>query len=104
MTSVLLVAQIILGLLLISVILLQKTGADGLSGLSGSGTGASGGLVTAHSAASFLTKLTVILVMLFMANSILLANLSAKTTDRSSAIIEKVEKKKEQADAAPIAD
>jgi preprotein translocase subunit SecG len=76
MLDILLVVQVVVAILLIIVILLQKSGSDGISGLSGGGSG--GGLVTARTAANFLTRTTVVLAAIFMVNAIALANLSGK--------------------------
>ena len=78
MVNVLLVFHIVIALLLITVILLQKTGSDGLSGLSG---GSNTGVISAQSAANFLTKTTVILASLFIVNALVLGNLSIRTED-----------------------
>ena len=53
---------------------MQKSGTDGLSGLSGNST--SPGIVSAATVAGFLTKTTIFLAVLFICNSLLLANLS----------------------------
>jgi preprotein translocase subunit SecG len=92
MLEILLIVQIVISLLLIGVILLQRTGADSLSGLSGGGNT---GVVSARAAANFLTRTTVILASLFILNSIVLANLSSKTHSDS------IEKKIEQEAAKP---
>ena len=75
MLDILLIVQIIISALLIIVILLQRTGADSLSGLSGGGNT---GVVSARAAANFLSRTTIVLIVAFMANSIVLANLSSK--------------------------
>ncbi len=78
MLDILLIVQIVICLLLVIVILLQRTGADSLSGLSGGGTS---GVVSAKTAANFLSRTTIVLSILFMANSIVLANLSTKKSE-----------------------
>jgi preprotein translocase subunit SecG len=77
MLDILLVVHIVISVLLIIVILLQKNNSDGLAGLGGGGNNM--GLVTARSAANFFTRVTVFLAILFMTNSLLLANLSNQT-------------------------
>ena len=74
MLDILLVVHVIVSVLLIIVILLQKNSSDGLAGLGGGGNNM--GLVNARSAANFFTRVTVFLAVVFMANSLLLANLS----------------------------
>ncbi len=85
MLDILLVVQIVISLLLITVILLQRTGADSLSGLSGGGTT---GVVSAKTAANFLSTTTIILATLFMLNSLILANLSSRPKDGAMKKIE----------------
>jgi preprotein translocase subunit SecG len=102
MLDILLVVHVIISVLLIIVILLQKNNSDGLAGLGGSGSNM--GLVTARSAANFFTRVTIFLAVLFMANSLLLANLSNKGPNEE-ALTEKLKdseaKKKDQ--SLPIA-
>lgn len=98
MLEILLIIQIVIGLLLIGIILLQKTGADSLSGLSGGGNT---GVVSARAAATFLTRTTIILAAAFMLNSIVLANLSTRS---SKTVIEQFENEKKEYDSAPSVD
>ncbi len=77
MIEILLFVHIVIAVLLIAVILLQQTGTDGLSGLGGGGAG-NMGLITARSAANFLTRVTIVLTVLFFVNAIVLANLSSR--------------------------
>jgi preprotein translocase subunit SecG len=86
--DILLFLQAIIGLLLLVVILMQKSGADGLSGLQGSPTNT--GFVSAASVASFLTKTTTILAIAFFCNSLLLANIGS--SKKSSSIIDSAAK------------
>ncbi len=86
MLDILLIVQIVVCLLLVIVILLQKTGADSLSGLSGGGTS---GVVSAKTAANFLSRTTIVLAIIFMANSVVLANLSTKKPEGS--VIKEIE-------------
>jgi preprotein translocase subunit SecG len=74
--------QIIVSLLLVIVILLQKTGADGISGIGGNNMG----VMTAKVASNFLTKTTVVLIVAFMINAIILANLSNKSARKNNKI------------------
>lgn len=78
MFSTLLFVHLIIAILLIIVILLQRTSADGLSGIGG---GNNMGLVSGRSAANFMTKTTIILAILFFSNALVLANLSSKPSD-----------------------
>lgn len=85
MFNTLLFIHLVIAILLIVVILLQRTSADGLSGIGG---GNNMGLVSGRSAANFMTKTTVILATLFFINSLVLANLSSKS---STGITKKME-------------
>ncbi len=78
MLNVLLVVQLIVGILLIALILLQKTAADGLSGLGGGNSG----VVSAQSANSFFKNSTMFLATVFLINSLVLANLSARDPNK----------------------
>jgi preprotein translocase subunit SecG len=87
MINTLLFIHLIIAVLLIIVILLQKTSADGLSGIGGGGNNM--GLVSGRSAASFLSRTTIVLAVVFFANAIVLANLSVqKHTDITEKIKE----------------
>lgn len=97
MLDILLIVQIVISLLLVTVILLQRTGADSLSGLSGGGTS---GVVSAKTAANFLSKTTIILATLFMVNSIILANLSSKP--KNPIVNNIIEEAKEATDAPTV--
>ncbi|WP_253308241.1 MULTISPECIES: preprotein translocase subunit SecG [unclassified Rickettsia] len=75
MINILLFIHIVIAVLLIIVILMQRSGSDGISGLSG---GNNMGVVSAKTVGNFLTKSTVVLATLFLVNAIVLANLSSK--------------------------
>lgn len=90
MINTLLFIHLAIAILLIVVILLQRTGSDGLSGIGGGGGNMN--VVTARSAANLLTKTTVILGVLFFANAILLANISGiKKSGIGEKLIEQTE-------------
>jgi len=88
MQTVLIVFHIIVSLLLVSVILFQRTSSDELKGIGG-GVSDVDSLMSSSSSASFMTKLTSILATIFMINCLVMANLSSRETDIS--IINKVE-------------
>lgn len=81
MLNTLLFIHIVIAMLLIIVVLLQKTGTDGLSGIGGGASGGNMGLVSSRSAATFLTRVTAILAILFFVNALILGNLSSKKND-----------------------
>lgn len=76
LTTFLLVVHTLIAILLVGVILLQKSEGGGL----GIGGGTGGGLMTARGAANLLTRLTTIFGGLFILTSILLAVLAAGTS------------------------
>ena len=103
MLNTFLFIHLVVALLLIAVILLQKTSTDGLSGIGGGNS--MGGIMTGRAAANFLTKTTVILAVAFFVNSMILANLSTK---KHTDIVTKLEHEhktetKSEDDALPIA-
>ena len=89
MLNTLLFIHLVVALLLVAVVLLQKTSTDGLSGIGGGGNNM--GLMSGRSTANFLTKTTIILGVAFFANSLLLANLSSQSSKSTSSKIEKLE-------------
>ena len=80
--TVLLAAHILLALLLIGVILLQQ--GKGATAGAAFGSGASSTVFGARGSASFLTRLTAILAVLFFSNSLLLAYLYSQTSQPKS--------------------
>jgi preprotein translocase subunit SecG len=95
-----LIIQIVLAVLLIAIVLFQKTGSDGIANLGGGNGNA--GLVNNHTAASILTKTTMILAALFMINSLILANISSKNKKNSS-VVEKHQQQKNKEIDVPVA-
>ncbi|MEK6733516.1 MAG: preprotein translocase subunit SecG [Pseudomonadota bacterium] len=114
MQLVFLTIQIILAIAIIGAVLLQRNGTDGLGSLSGSGSGMSGAnIISGRSSASFLSKATTFLMILFMINSIVLGNLSARegkkqspleTIERQKEDNEKPIKEKQEAPQAPVSE
>lgn len=88
MFNTLLFVHFIVSVLLIIVILLQKTSSDGLSGI---GSSHNNMLVSRGTISSFLTRTTVILAIIFFVNAIMLANLSSKSRNSIEKVIEKEE-------------
>lgn len=108
MLDILLVIHVVVAILLIAVILLQRNSADALAGLGGGG-GGNMGIVTARSATNFMTRMTVVLAIAFMGNSLVLANLSNKSTKHhdESGLAEQLEDKaakKESTKKVPMAE
>jgi preprotein translocase subunit SecG len=101
MQIILLVVQIILAVLLVGIILIQRSNSDGLSGLGG---GSNNGLISSKSSASFLTKTTAILATFFMINSLVLANLASKTNNDHSVIDQYINNKDNSLDSKKVHD
>lgn len=104
MLDILLVVHVVIAILLITVILLQKNSADALAGLSGGGNNM--GIVSARGAANFMTRMTVILAIAFMTNSLILANLSNKSTSKKDekGLTETLQKETGQSRKVPMAE
>lgn len=91
MEKVFLVIQIILALSLIGIILVQKSSTDGLSGLSGGNSGFN--VIGSRASANILTKLTSLLALFFIVNSIVLSNITSRGNDKAVKIVESIQKK-----------
>jgi len=92
MENIILVLNVILAVVLVIIILLQKSEGGAL------GIGASqDSFVTSRSAGNFLTKLTAIIATLFIITSISLTIISKKQFPTSS-ILEKVEEKEDSSE------
>ena len=89
MENLILILNIILAILLVGVILLQRSEGGAL------GLGVSqDSFVTSRSAGSFLTKVTAIIATLFIITSILLTIISKEEVS-STSVLEKVEEEKD---------
>jgi len=84
MSNIILTVHLILALLLISVVLMQRSDGGGL----GSAGGSNGGLISGRTAATAITKLTWFFAVAFLCTSITLTILSAKKTVSESIVIE----------------
>ena len=89
MENLILILNIILAILLVGVILLQRSEGGAL------GLGASqDSFITSRSAGSFLTKVTAIIATLFIVTSVLLTIMSKEEFSGTS-VLEKVEEEKD---------
>jgi len=89
MENIILVLNIILAILLVGIILLQKSEGGAL------GIGASqDSFISSRSASNFLSKTTGIIATIFIITSILMTILSQKEISRTS-VLEKIEEKQE---------
>ena len=96
MENIILVLNVILAILLVAIILLQKSEGEAL------GLGASQDtFVTSRSAGSFLTKATAIIATLFIITSISLTIISNKEVS-SSSVLEKVEEEEQDSSEPEI--
>lgn len=85
MENVVLTVHLILALLLVGVVLLQRSEGGGLGMGSGSG-GAGGGLMTGRQAANALSKATWIIAIAFLVTSLSLTLIAARKSSVSSVI------------------
>ena len=97
MINILLVLNIIVVVLLIGIILLQKS-QGGVLGMGGNGS--KNGLFTARSAGNFVTKLTYILAALFFIICITLAALVSRREHNSSFISNMLEREQDAKEIA----
>lgn len=100
MYDFLLIVQTIVVLMLIGIILIQRSDSDGF----GTGTGGGGGnqFMTGRASANLLTRTTAILATIFIVLSLALAKMSSGT---SSSIVDLVEQPAQQAPvSAPLID
>lgn len=88
METILLVLQMIIALVLIGLVLIQRSDSDGM-GLGGSGGGM--GLLSGRAKANALTRATAILAALFMLNSLLFVII---TTSGRGSILDRIEAQK----------
>ena len=101
MLDVFFVIQIVLAVALVASVLLQNSNADGLSGLSGS---SSTGVVSGRASANFMVRLTTVLAILFMVNSIFLGNMVARNSAKKEVSIMHEEKNDSKTKSIPSGD
>jgi len=89
MQTFFIVFHIIVSLVLVGVILLQRSSTDELQGIAGGGSSALDGVMTGASSINFMTRLTSILAFVFILNCLILANLSSKNSGTS--IVDKID-------------
>ena len=95
--SILIVVEALVSLLLIALVLVQKTRGEGLGLAFGSGMGES---LFGSRAGNVLTKATVVLATIFVINTIALANLFSSRYMRASGVERRLQAE-EQAQPAP---
>ena len=101
----LLILQVIIAIVMIILVLLQKSDGDSLSGIGG-GSGGMNAVISSKASANILSKVTMILVGIFMVNCLILASLSnvsrKKTAAELEKIIEQQEKENPSKPATPV--
>ena len=97
--TILLAAHIVLAVLLIGVILIQQ--GKGATAGAAFGSGASSTVFGARGSASFLTRMTSVLALLFFSNSLLLAYLYGQTVEAPS-LLDKIAQSPASSSSAPI--
>ena len=100
MSNIILTVHLILALLLISVVLMQRSEGGGL----GSTGGSDSGLMSGRSAATAMTKLTWFFAVAFLITSITLTIISARETKNQSIISLDDSKKDENTLQIPLPD
>ena len=91
MQTILIVFHIAISVLLVAVILFQRSSSDELQGIGGGASGVDG-LMSSSASANFVTKLTSILATIFMINCLVLSNLASRESE--SGIASKIENRK----------
>jgi preprotein translocase subunit SecG len=86
MTTLLFIIQVFIVVMLVALILVQKTGTDSLAGLSGGGHN----VFSSKGSSNFLTKLTAILATAFMINCLVIAKVSSSSSKDTKSIIDTI--------------
>jgi preprotein translocase subunit SecG len=90
----LLVLQVIIAVVMIILVLLQKSDGDSLSGIGGGSGGLSAG-ISSKATANILSKITMVLIGIFMLNCLILAAMSNATNKKIKSELEEVVKEQE---------
>ncbi len=101
MFTVMLIFHTLICIFLVIVILMQAAKGEGLAGAFGGGGGMSGAVFGGRGAATFLSKATTVLAIVFMVNCSILAFMSSRqtvgTTDSAtSVVVEEAQKEMER--------
>ena len=95
----LLILQLVVAFILIILVLLQKSDGDSLSGIGG-GSGGLNSVMSSKASANLLTKITMILIGVFMLNCLVLASLSNNAKKAIQSDLDKVIEEQEKAGTA----
>ncbi|MDX2083072.1 MAG: preprotein translocase subunit SecG [Rickettsiales bacterium] len=96
----LLILQVIIAFLMIILVLLQKSDGDSLGGIGG-GSGGLNSVMSRKTSANILTKITMVLIGIFMLNCLVLASLSNASRNSIKKELEKTIQEQENS-ATPI--
>jgi preprotein translocase subunit SecG len=96
MMGFVIVIHVLICVLLVISILMQSSKGGGMAGVFGGG-GSMGGVFGGRGAASFLSKVTTWLGVLFAVTTISMALISLKSTSRPKSILQQVSEKEKQA-------
>jgi preprotein translocase subunit SecG len=99
MMGLIIVIHVIVCALMIVSILMQSSKGGGMAGVFGGGS--VGGVFGGRGAASFLSKVTMWLGVLFAATSLSIALLSLRTTQQSKSMLQQVMEKEKTKTASP---
>jgi preprotein translocase subunit SecG len=89
MLTILLVLQVIVAFSMVIIILIQRSSSDGLSGLGG-GSSSGNSLISGRASANIMTKTTAFLAAVFMANSLAMATITARTSGVADKLIKDI--------------
>ncbi len=92
----LLILQVVIAVVMIILVLLQKSDGDSLSGIGG-GSGGLNSVISSKASANILSKITMILVGVFMFNCLILATISNASRKKIASELEQVIEQKEGA-------
>ena len=96
----LLILQVVIAVVMIILVLLQKSDGDSLSGIGG-GSGGLNSVMSSKASANALTKITMILIGIFMLNCLILASLSNSSRKAIEKELDQVIQQQESENPAP---
>ena len=85
----LLILQVVIAVIMIILVLLQKSDGDSLGGIGG-GSGGLNSAISSKATANILSKITMILVAIFMFNCLLLASLSKSSNNKVASELDQI--------------
>lgn len=85
----LLILQVVIAVVMIILVLLQKSDGDSLSGIGG-GSGGLNSAISSRATANILSKITMVLIGIFMLNCLILASISKSSNTKVSSELDQV--------------